>query len=196
MKIIPKNTSKLVRFLLRNIEETGFNINQIAKSVDISVGSSFKILKELEQDSIVNVRTVGNGRYYRLNLENDEASKLCELLLLEEKRQLVGYPKIYGESLQKFKNAESIVLFGSILTKKVFNDVDVLFISNRPKEAINFCLELSKLRTKPIVPLILKKEDFIGELKNKKEAIISLIREGIILKGEVVFIDMIKHAKK
>ena len=35
--MIPKNTSKLIRFLLRNIEKYGYNANQIAKSLEISV---------------------------------------------------------------------------------------------------------------------------------------------------------------
>ena len=193
--MIPKNTAKLIRFLLRNIERYGYNINQIAKFLKISVGSSFKILKDLEKNKIVIVQKIGNALNYTLNLDNQETVKLCELLILEEKRMLGGYAKLYWESLQEYKKAELIVLFGSILSKKEFNDVDVLFVANKPKEISDFCLELSKIRTKPVVPLILKKEDLIKELKNKKEAIVSLIREGIILKGESVFIEVIKNAK-
>ena len=196
MKMIPKNTAKLIRFLLRNIDRFGYNINQIAKYLKISVGSSFKILKDLEKNKIVTAQTIGNAINYNLNLDNPETVKLCELLLLEEKRQLSGYAKLYSESIQEFKKAELIILFGSILTKKEFNDVDVLFVTNKSKEVNDFCLELSRLRTKPVVPLILKKEDLIKELKNRKEAISSLIKEGIILKGEFVFIKVIKNAKK
>ncbi len=194
--MIPKNTAKLIRFLLRDIEKTGYNINQIAKFLKISVGSSFKILKDLEKNKIVNAQTIGNAVYYTLNLDNLETIKLCELLLLEEKRHLTGYAKLYSESVQHFGKAELILLFGSILTKKEFNDVDVLFVTNKSKEATDFCLELSKIRTRPIVPLILKKEDLIKELKNRKEAILSLIKEGIILTGESIFVEVIKNAKK
>ena len=194
MKMISKNTAKLIRYLLRNIEKYGHNINQIAKSIDISVGSSFKILKDLEKSKIVIVQNIGNASYYNLNLSNPETVKICELLLLEEKRQLSSYAKLYSESLKEFKKAELIVLFGSILKKKEFNDVDVLFIAN-PKEVNDFCLESSKTRTKPIVPLILKKSDLIKELKKNNQAIVSLMKEGIILKGESVFIEAIKNAK-
>ena len=194
--MIPKNTAKLIRFSLRNIERYGYNINQIAKYLKISVGSSFKILKDLEKNKIVTAQTIGNAVNYNLNLDNSETIKLCELLLLEEKRQLSGYAKLYSESLQEFEKAELIVLFGSILTKKEFNDVDVLFVTNKSKEVNDFCLELSKIRTKPVVPLILKKQDLIKELKNRKEAILSLIKEGIILKGESEFVEVIKNAKK
>ena len=183
--MIPKNTAKLMRFLLRDMSKYGYNVNQVARHLKISVGSSFKILKELEKNKIVNAESIGNAVNYNLNLENPETSKICELLLLEEKRQLNGYPKIYSEFLQEFKKAELIILFGSVLTKKEFNDVDVLFVTNKFKEVNDFCLELSKIRTKPVVPLILK-----------KEAILSLVKEGIILKGESVFIEVIKNAKK
>lgn len=193
--MIPKNTAKLIRFLLRNMERYGYNINQIAKYLKISVGSSFKILKDLEKNKIVIAQKIGNALNYTLNLDNQETVKLCELLILEEKRMLGGYAKLYRESLQEFEKAELIILFGSILNKKEFNDVDVLFVANKPKEISDFCLELSKIRTKPVVPLILKKEDLIKELKNKKEAIVSLIKEGIILKGESVFVEVIKNAK-
>jgi len=193
--MIPKNTAKIIRYLLRNTEKTGYNINQIAKSVKISLGSSFKILKDLEKDKILTAQNIGNAIYYTLNLNNSEAVKLCELLILEEKRHLTGYAKLYSESLQNFDKAELIVLFGSVLTKKEFNDVDVLFATNKVKEVNSFCLELSKIRTKPIVPLILKKEGLIKELKNRKESILSVVKEGIILKGESVFVEVIKNAK-
>ena len=192
--MIPKNTAKLMRFLLRNPEK--YNINQIAKAVKISVGSSFKILKDLEKNSIVLAETIGNGGYYGLNLDNPEAVKLCEILLLEEKRQLAGYAKVYAESIKEFNKAELIVLFGSVLKKKEFNDVDVLFVTNKVKAVSDFCLELSKIRTKPVVPLILKRGDLIKELKSRKEAIVSAIKEGVVLRGESLFVEVIKHAKK
>lgn len=193
--MIPKNTARIIRFLLRNTKKTGYNINQIAKSVKISAGSSFKILKNLERTKIVTPQAMGNAIYYILNLDNQETVKLCELLLLEEKRCLRGYAKLYSESIQHFDKAELIILFGSVLTKKEFNDVDVLFVTSRIKDVNTFCLDLSKVRTKPVVPLILKKEDLINELKNMKEVIISIFNEGIVIKGESVFIEVIKNAQ-
>lgn len=193
--MIPKNTAKLIRFLLKNTEKTGYNINQIAKSLKISVGSSFKILKSLEKDKIAIAQSIGNAVYYNLNLNNPETIKLCELLLLEEKRHLTGYAKLYAETIKEFNKVDLIILFGSVLTKKEFNDVDVLFITNKVKDVNAFCLEMSKLKTKPVVPLILKKEDLIKELKNKKEVILNIIKDGIVLKGESIFVEVIKNAK-
>ena len=100
------------------------------------------------------------------------------------------------EVLQKFEQAELIILFGSVLSNKDFNDVDVLFITNKPKEITKFCLNLSKIRTKPVVPLILKKEDLINEIKNKKEVVLDIIKTGIILKGESALLKVLKDVKQ
>ena len=191
--MIPKNTKKIILYLLRNLEL--ININQVSKLLNISVGSAFKILKELEKSNLVLSSSLGNAKFYQINLKNDETTKWCEILLSEERRNLKGYSKIYGEEIQKFEHAELIILFGSILSSKDFNDVDVLFITNKPNEVTKFCLNLSKVRTKPVVPLILKKEDFVKEIKDKKEVVLNIIKIGVILRGESTFLEVIKNAK-
>ena len=191
--MISKNTSKIILFLLKDINEVGYNINQTSKILKISIGSSFKILKDLEKEAIVVHKDISNASHYKLNLNNSETVKLCELLLLAERKQLKDYAKIYAEDIMKFDSAELIVLFGSVLKGKAFNDVDVLFVTNTVKKVNDFCLELSKIRSKPVVPLILKKEDLINEIKNKKESILEIIKKGIVLKGESVFIEVIKN---
>jgi len=191
MKMIPKNTIKIIRYLLRNFELR--NINQISKEINISLGSTFKILKDLEKNEIVLLKKLGNANYYILNLKNQETNRLCELILLEEKRNLKGYAKIYSGEIKNFKNADLIILFGSILKNKQFNDVDVLFVTNKIKEVNKFCLEISKIRTKPIIPLILKKSDLVKEIDNRKESILEIIKTGIVLKGESVFLEVIKN---
>jgi len=191
MKMIPKNTIKIIRYLLRNFELR--NINQISKELNISLGSTFKILKDLEKNEIVLLKKLGNANYYILNIKNQETNRLCELILLEEKRNLKGYAKIYSDEIKNFKNADLIILFGSILKNKQFNDVDVLFVTNKIKEVNKFCLEISKIRTKPITPLILKKSDLVKEIDNRKESILEIIKTGIVLKGGSVFLEVIKN---
>jgi len=191
--MVPKNTKKILLYLLKNFELN--NINQISKKLKISVGSSFKILKELEKNNFLFTKNIGNAKYYELDLQNKETIKWCELLLLEEKRNLKSYSKIYSKEIQNFKNADLIILFGSILKNNDFNDVDVLFVTNKIKVTTGFCLNISKIRSKPVVPLIIKKEDLINEIKKNKESILNIIKTGVILKGESVFLEIIKNAK-
>ena len=191
--MIPKNTARVIMYLLKNVEEFGYNINQIAKLNKISVGSAFKILKGLEKDKIIIKKEISNASHYQLNFDNPETIKLCELLLLAERRNLKGHTKLYADEVVKFKDAEMIIIFGSVLRSKEFNDVDVLFLTNQTKKVNNFCLEISKVRTKPVVPLIMRQEDLIKAMKNKKDAILGMMREGIVLKGESIFMEVIKN---
>ena len=192
--MMPKNTKKIILYLLRNLELV--NINQISKLLDISVGSAFKILKELEKNNIVTVSSLGNAKFYQINLNSEETLRWCEILLSEERRNLKGYSKVYAGEIQKFEHAKLIILFGSVLGNKDFNDVDVLFITNKPKEVTKFCLNLSKIRTKPVVPLILKKEDLINEIENKKEVVLNILKTGVIIRGESIFLDVLKNVKQ
>ena len=57
------------------------------------------------------------------------------------------------------------------------------------------CLNLSKIRTKPVVPLILKMEDLIKEIKDKKDVILDILKKGVVVKGEEMFVKAIKDAK-
>jgi len=192
--MIPKNTKKIILYLLRNLELV--NINQISKKLSISVGSAFKILKELEKNNIALSSDLGNAKFYKINLNNEETIRWCEILLSEERRNLKGYSKVYAEEIRKFEYSELIILFGSVLTNKDFNDVDVLFITDKPKEVTKFCLNLSKIRTKPVVPLILKKEDLIKEIKDKKEVVLNILKTGIILSGESALLGVLKNVKQ
>ena len=193
------NTTRILSFLLRNREQ--YNINQIARALDLSVGSAHKILKTLEENSVINAKELGNAKYYSLNFENHEALKYCELILTEEKNNLLKEnktAKVYAQDLERY-NAEIIILFGSVLSKEEqARDIDVLFIIKNKKEIkdINkLCLEISKIRTKKINPLIMLKEDLTQNIKNKNKATIEIIKNGIVLKGEENFVKSIKNAR-
>ena len=191
---ISKNTAKIMEFLLRNIEKIGFNVNQLSRNIKISVGSAHKILQELKKENIVIITDMKNSIYYRLNLSNPDTVDICNLILRKNKRELSSYIKIYSEEIEKFNQADIIILFGSILNKKDFNDVDVLFITNKIKEVDLFCNEISKIRTKSINPLIMKLDDFIKNIKNKDNIILEIINKGIVIKGENKYMEALKNA--
>ena len=108
-------------------------------------------------------------------------------------KQTIPVQEIGLDEIIKFEQAEFIILFGSILKGNDFNDVDVLFVTTQTKKVIDFCLDISKVRTKPIVPLILRKDDLIKEIKQKKEPILDMIKNGIVVKGEDVLLEVVKN---
>ena len=176
---LTKNTKKIIEYLLKNIDKIGFNVNQLAKNLKISVGSSHKILKVLKKENMVQVIDLKSSIYYKLNLNNPDIIDICKLILRENKRKLSSIAKTYAEEIEKF-DADILILFGSILGKKEFNDVDVLFVTDKVKDVNKFCNKI--LKTKPVNPLIMPFKDFI---KNKKTKIVlEIINKGVVLKGE------------
>ena len=69
--MLPVNLTKIIEYLFRNFSDK-FNVNQIARSLKISVGSAYKILKSLNKKEILIYQKIGNGIYYNLNLDNKE----------------------------------------------------------------------------------------------------------------------------
>lgn len=61
------NKTRIFEFLYKKSNDS-YNINQISRLVGISVGSSFKILKEFEKDEYVTASKRNNAVLYQLNL--------------------------------------------------------------------------------------------------------------------------------
>lgn len=196
--MLSRNSMRIIEFLLRNPAKQ-YNINQIARELKISVGSVHKILKTLESKNIIYSQKMGNAIFYRLKLENRETQKICEIVLIESKNKRLSsnaVAKVYAKDLETFEKANAMILFGSILEKKErAGDVDVLFvIKNKEdvKRVNDFCLEMSKTKTKPIVPLIMTEKDLKENIKKKDKVVLDILKSGIVLFGEDSIVRAIK----
>ena len=85
------------------------SINQISKRLGISVGSAFKILKGLEERGIVLPLNLGNAKFYKLNLENEETTRLCEFLLIEERKLARGFLRFPKSRNERRRVEESLL---------------------------------------------------------------------------------------
>ena len=195
--MLSTNLAKIIEYLVRNIPQR-FNINQIARALDISVGSAYKILKSLTEKEIVISQGMGNAIYYNLDFNNNETKNLAELVLIENRNKVLSrnpQALIYAKDLQEMdKFSKAIILFGSILKKRDAKDVDALFVINKDmaKRIEDFCLELSSLRPKKINPLIMAAEDLKKNIKKQDKVIINILRKGVILLGEQEIIKILK----
>lgn len=193
--MIPTNTKKVLGFLLRHITEPGYNVNQLARELTISVSRAHEIMGEFKARSMVNVLNLKTAIYYSLNLANPDTQDLCKILLREEARNLKPSVKVYAEELKKFPGSLFTILFGSILEKAEFRDVDVLFITDKVKEVQKFCLSIAKIRIKPIDPLIMTKEDFIKNIRKKDQVILDILKKGRVIKGEDAFMEALQDGQ-
>lgn len=195
--MLATNLAKIIEYLIRNIPQK-FNINQIARTLNISVGSAYKILKSLTKKGIVVSQGIGNAIYYNLNLNSNEAKNLAELVLIENRNKALSKnPQaiIYAKDLQEINKLSRVtILFGSILERKNAKDVDVLFVINKgmAKRVEDFCLKLSSLRPKRVNPLIMTAEDLKKNIRKQDKVVSNILRKGIILLGEGELVKILK----
>lgn len=176
-----------------------YNVNQMARMLGISVGSAHKIVKRLEKEGIIISERMGNALFYRLNLENRETKRVTEIILMGRRNRILSknpIARVYARALEGCAAAEAVILFGSLLTKgEKAKDVDVLFlVRDRAgvKKVNSFCLSLS--RAKPVVPLIMTREDMRTKLREKNQVIVDIMKRGIVLSGEDTVVEVLAGA--
>lgn len=190
-----KYSYKIIEFLLRHWTEE-YNINQLSRNLKISAGGVHKILKSLVDKGVAVRKERGNATYFSVNLNDKEARKLSELVLLDSKGRILDsnpQAKVYAGDLEKGSQlARAIMLFGSILEKKTqAKDVDVLFLVDKKnvRKVEEFCLELSSIRPKKVIPVIMTVDDFVRNLRKKDELVLEILHTGVVIHGEEAIVE-------
>lgn len=193
---LTKNEAEVVLQILKN-PERDFNANNISKVIGITSMGALKIMKNLEQNDILTSRKIGNYTIYKINLKNEYAFQFVKFLLIREAQQSSNYVKRWVTELRKIKEAESAILFGSVLTKEEgARDMDVLFILKKNnfdalKKEIN---KLNELNEKNIHPIYQTTTDLKKNIIKEDRVILNAIK-GIVAFGEDKFISLIKEIK-
>ena len=194
---LTENEARAVDFLIRNFTEK-YNINQLARKLNLSPRGSYKILKKLESQKIIVPEKLGNAIFYSINLENELAVKVSELVL-SEKREDPNLETLIEDLAELKKISYSIIVFGSFVENpKKANDVDVLILSNasnykKLKEEIE---EINSILAKEIHPVFQTEKDLEQNIKEKDKVILDIIRTGFILWGSHHIVKAIKKATK
>lgn len=179
---------KTLLYLLKKAPQEGISINEIARKIEISPSAAHKTIHQLAKEQHVKKHVYANAHYYKINKEQETTRKLLELLLLKEKKELPPRTKIYVKDLEQMTETKMILLYGSILEKKEYNDVDVIIITDKPKEALEQTTKITELRTKPIHPIIITKKEL--EQQKNKPAIKEALQKGTIIKGEQTYLEV------
>lgn len=97
--MITEKQKQIIRLLLTSKE--GYNVNQIARLLNISVSWTHETLKLLEKENILISVKLGNAIFFRINWQNQKAQKITELILLDEKQ-----PKIPEKTESQVSNVQ------------------------------------------------------------------------------------------
>ena len=195
MKEITKAEMDVVLKLVKS-PEVDYNANNLAKVVGITAMGALKILKRLEGESILKSKKIGKAIIYRVNQES-YARRYIGLILSRESLYANPLVKRWIGEVKKIKNADLIILFGSVLEKSNPNDIDLLLVTDQkrfPKlqEEIK---ELNKINIKKLHPLYQTYNDLIKNIKKRDKPLLNALK-GIVGRGEEKFLDIYHESRK
>ena len=194
MYSLTQNEARVMDFLVRHFKERN-SINEIGRKLDLSPRGIYKILKKLEKIKAIEPEKIGNGIYYKVNLEEEIGIKLSELVLVQN--ELNAYAQVQVEDLEKLKDvALSCVLYGSVLKKgREAKDIDIIIILEKKNfKKVNKKLEeIKSINPKKIHDIMMTKEDLAGNLRKNNAAMIDMIKNGKILWGSEIIVEAIKN---
>ncbi|MEK6948294.1 MAG: hypothetical protein AABX19_03550 [Nanoarchaeota archaeon] len=177
-----------------SIEHT---ITSLSKELKVSRVGLWKILKKLENNNLVLLKQIGNGKTstYIIKINyNKITEKKIELYLLEESFKQQRWLNNF-EELEK--QTDFTILFGSILySPEQANDIDILGITSNKKNLVKIQETIQKIQKseiKNIHSINFTIEEFKKEIKNNNKAFIEAIKKGTILYGQEKFVEFIKE---
>ena len=195
MKDITKNEMKALLILFKDID-SDYNANNLSKKIGLTSMGVLKILKSLEQQTLLKSRQLGKAVFYKPNL-NEYTKAYLKFLLQNEAEQSAPKVKKWIRELRKFgKYAEICILFGSVLKKEDFNDVDLLLVFKPSQNSkINrLTAEINRVSIKRIHLLKQTKNDFKENVKKKDKVLLDAIKTGVVLFGYETLIELIENA--
>ena len=194
MRDIAKNEMLFILGIFKN-PATEYNASSIARAIGISPMGALKIARRLEKEGVIVSRQLGRARFYQLAPENDYVREYIKFLLKREAEQASSYAKIWLREINKIKNADFALLFGSVLNKqKEAKDIDVLLAAEQKRfqklkeevEKINF------VNIKKLHPVYQSKGDIKNNIKKQDKIILNALK-GIVAFGEDAFIDVMER---
>jgi len=200
MKI--KNSHKILKILLKERLST---ITSLAQEIKLSRVGTWKILKNLEQERMIILSSIGAGETsiytVHLNWENPLQKKMLALILTED-------ALMYQRWITNFKDLENkvdfTILYGSILhSLNQANDIDIINVissdnKNKFLEIEDTLKKIQKTLMKEIHAQNLTKKELEEELKKSNKAFVDAIKKGVVLFGQEKFIDFMEseHEKR
>lgn len=196
MTDITKAEMRAVRTLVKS-PEVVYTSHSLARVIGVTPMGALKILKRLEHDSLLLSRKIGNATIYRIDTNNTYARQYVTLILAREAHHAPPQAKRWITELTKIRNADIIILFGSVLTHERPADIDVLLVTNQAHFSLlqKEIQSLNQLNIKKIHPLYQTVGDLIENIKKKHKPILHAIK-GIIIRGEEKFLEVYNESRK
>ncbi|MBI4141896.1 nucleotidyltransferase domain-containing protein [Candidatus Woesearchaeota archaeon] len=191
MHQITENEKEIIRWLAKDFS-TYYNARSLSKQVQMSHRGTLKALKNLEKLGILKSKTIGRAIIYKI-LYCEYTKKLLPLLFFEEAETKT---KRWMEEFKELKEANALILFGSVLRGKGHHDIDLLIISETKNTKIleQRIEEKNRILTKPIHPIWQTIDDLNKNIKNNNKVLLEIIKTGIVIKGQELITKVLGNA--
>ena len=195
---ITDNGKKALRLIFTDFL-TNYNSYNLKDRIGLSNAGSLKLLRSLSDKNLLTSEKMGNAIFYRINLHNQYALKLLELIFLDYSN-LSSFVKGWVYDLQMFKNiTKAVLLFGSILKKgKEARDVDVCLILKHPDDYSEVQIKVTQLNSKSrlkIHPLYLTEKEFEKKLKEGDKPLVEMVKSCVVVHGHELFVEVLKNVQ-
>jgi len=176
---------------------------ELAELSKVGLGTVSSELRKLAKDGMLEYKTEGQEKYYKLNLTDPKTRKMCELFeterrekFFEENRRLAWILEDFTKKASDFvPEVQSVILFGSVARGEATqrSDIDVLVIvpdcdEQRFKQLMNsidnLAREVSGIHPTRLVAVVMSLKDFEQGLRDKKRFAAGVLKDGIVLFGE------------
>jgi len=185
MNEISSNEMKAILMIFKDFSSS-YNANNLSKKLNITSMGCLKILKNLEKKKILISKQLGKARFYKIDFENSYAKTYVQFILENEAEESIPKIKKVVKEIRKLQeNADIGIVFGSVLNKENYADIDLLLVLEKRRNVnIDKAVgEINKINIKKIHALKQTEEDLIKNLKENNVIVISAIKEGIVAFG-------------
>lgn len=183
---------QVIKYVFKHYKDR-YNARGLAKVLSLNHAHINKLCNNLADKRLLLKEEIGNAIYYTFNYDNDPALKFIEYVLSLE--ELPGWLTVLSHSLDKFREHIKMgCVFGSSVKSDKFNDIDVLLVYGKRKEAdikkIKDSIRKAELVEKPIRYVEITEKDIE---KNKDDRVFySILSESIIFHNPAKYIEVIQ----
>ncbi len=185
---------------------------ELARLSRVGVGTVSSEFNKLAKEGLVEQKSEGQEKYYKLNLRSARTRKLCELFEVDKREKFYKEKRRFAWVLEDFTKkvsdfapeVQSIILFGSVARGEATprSDVDVLVIApNSEEERFNelmnavdrLAAEVSGRYPEKLVPIVMMTKDFEKSTRDKKRFAADVLKDGIVLFGQERYYHMLSR---
>ena len=172
---------------------TFYNADSISKILGISRVGAMKILKKLSNQGILEYKAIGKSIVYKLRLEDDYVRKLIAFVLADEAYKFKRWKEEFKELSKKDR---VVIMYGSVIKDYAkASDIDIMIVIKKSdyKKVNKILEEKQKIIPKKIHSIELTATDLLDNIKQKKKAVIDIIKNAVILYGQDKYVEVIKN---